>query len=116
MLYQLLYKDLLLGTIQHIDSDFPNLSGRVSLINRGSDKNKLISDYVRYSIEANKLMNSDEKKWEAFIMVEEEKYTALIESNDWKLISEDGQTHHILVPNFCDNNEIIWRWNNGQVS
>lgn len=107
MKYKLYYKEIELGYISYLDQDFPNLFGKYKLT---SPLTKDIDQYINYSIESNRLMITSKSKWLEFINENGDKFHDLIESEDWKLIDEDGEAHLILVPNFCANNEIVWRW------
>lgn len=110
MQYRLFFKDQELGTIRHSETDFPNLFGKITFHHQQITSQKEVLDYITYSVEANKLMNLDEQKWEAFMLAEEGRFIDLIDSHDWKLVSEDGVAHKIQIPNFCDHNEVVWRW------
>lgn len=109
MKYRLYFEDRQIGTVEQLKADFPNLSGTYELLSSLEMDEKLIWAYIQYSIEADILFESDEKKWEVFIE-EESNFSELIDSEDWSLKDKSGETHKIMVPNFCDNNEIVWRW------
>ncbi len=111
MKYELYFKELKVASVAHSNSDFPNLSGRYSLALDLEKKNKLIHEYIVYSVQASIFMDEDEERWQEFMEEEEHKFFDLIECDDWKLISEKGELHPILIPNFIHNNEIVWRWN-----
>lgn len=101
----------MIGTVEQLDQDFPNLWGKYTLTENSIDSYNHIKNYIQYSIKADILMNEDEQQWLEFIATEESKFGKLIESEGWKLIDEKNDVHKILVPNFCDQNEIVWRWN-----
>lgn len=111
MKYKLFFQENEVGTILKVDEDFPNLFGRYELSQNLVKQETIISEYVKYSVEASKLMESDETKWLEFIDNKESQFTDLIESEEWKLVDEYGKIHKIMIPNFCDKNEIVWRWN-----
>ena len=71
----------------------------------------MISKYIQYSVKASIFMKEDEKKWQDLMEEEESKFIELFDSENWTLIDQNGKTHKILIPNFCDKNEIVWRWN-----
>ncbi|MFD2567331.1 hypothetical protein [Pseudotenacibaculum haliotis] len=110
MNYKLYYKDLEIGTIVQEDQDFPNLFGTYKLSDKLKSGHNFINEYIKYSVEAYALMNKDEQKWLKLVQSEEEKFGELIESEDWKLIDQKGEVHKILIPNFGNHNEIVWRW------
>lgn len=108
--YKLLYKNLEVGSVEQLNADFPNLFGKYELNDSFLTNEILVKNYIQYSIQAYILMNQDEEKWIEFIGLEESKYEELIDSEDWKLIDEKNEVHKIMIPNFCDQNQIIWRW------
>jgi len=110
MKYDLFYKEIRLGSITRKGSDFPSLFGQYSLLPFLKLEPSLLNQYITYSIQANQMMEN-QSKWIEFIEKEEHKYAELIDSEDWKLIDKDGKSHKTLIPIFCENNEIIWRWN-----
>ena len=110
MKYKLYHNQQHIGWIEQKDEDFPNLFGKYLLLPSILEKHDLLSRYIEYSIEANILLEEDELKWEMFAEKEEEKYVELIESEQWEMEDENHLIHKILVPQFLDNNEVIWRW------
>ena len=111
MKFKLYYKNKLVGDIEQKSTDFPNLSGTYKISPSVIKENRLILDYIEYSIKSNVLMEENEKEWQDFIIKEEYKYTTLIESNEWSLIDQNKKVHNISIPIFYDKNEILWRWN-----
>ena len=110
MKYRLYHKDYEIGIINQLDQDFPNLFGKYELNENLEQENTLISQYVEYSVHASILMETNEEKWQDFMEKGDPKFIDLIESENWKLIDEKEKTHKILIPNFCDKKEIVWRW------
>ena len=111
MKFKLYYKNKLVSDIEQKSTDFPNLSGKYKISPSVKKENRLILDYIEYSIKSNVLMEENEKEWQDFIIKEEYKYTTLIESNEWSLIDQNKKVHNILIPIFYNKNEIVWRWN-----
>ncbi|MFK7904195.1 MAG: hypothetical protein AB8B69_03675 [Chitinophagales bacterium] len=113
MKYTLYYKNIGMGTVVEDDFDFPNLFGfyELSRTFQSIETNDFLINYINYSIAADKLMYENEDEWLKFIEQEEKSFNDLIESEDWKLAHEEGEIHKILIPNFCDKNKIVWRWN-----
>ncbi|WP_044213543.1 hypothetical protein [Flammeovirga sp. OC4] len=111
MEYKLYFDNDQVGIIEQKDADFPNLFGKYKVLPSIEEKQVLIYKYIQYSVKASNLMEEDEMKWQDFIKQEESKYIELIESEKWILIDQNGEIHKILIPNFCDKNEIVWRWN-----
>ncbi|MEP0265607.1 hypothetical protein [Dokdonia sp.] len=110
MHYQLFFGDRELGSIQLISQDFPNLFGHYKLVPTIKEDTGLLGQYIQHSVQANILMESDEEAWLALIAKEEDLFLELIESNAWKLIDSKKEEHNILIPNFCDKKEVVWRW------
>ncbi len=73
-------------------------------------KHPFIYRYIQFSIHADDLLATKTEEWEQFQEAEEHKYVALIESEDWELLGEDDAMHSILIPRFCANKEMVWRW------
>ncbi len=109
MKFKLFYKDLEIASVKQVSQDFPNLSGTYTLIATNSE-DSLIIQYINYSIQASILMEENTEKWEAFMEQEEHRYNQLIESQDWVLEAENKDKQNIIIPVFCYNNEIVWRW------
>ncbi len=115
--YRLFYRDIELGEVGEEDSDFPNLFGSFHPI--AFDNQTLLSDhlqrYIAYSIAADGLMQEgNEDEWDKFAAENEAQFLDLIETDDWHL-SDEGRIVGILIPNFCQNSKIVWRWNIGTV-
>jgi len=92
------------------DEDFPNLSGRYELSVPVEELPGLLPAYIAYSLEATRLLLEDEKAYEALEERTGNAFTALIESEAWRLVDEQGKEHKVLVPEFCPDQEIVWRW------
>ncbi len=68
-----------------------------------------LADLIKHSIMAsNYLEEGDEENYNRMCEIET-KYLDLIESSDWKLLNEKGETVKILCPIFHDNNEVTWQ-------
>lgn len=110
--YTLYFGALELGTVEEQDADFPNLWGH---FHANADVNARVAphlrDFIAYSVEADRLMQRDEDLWDEYLRKHEERFTDLIESNEWALVASDGTRQPILAPNFCADGGIIWRWN-----
>ena len=111
MKYKLYFNGNVVGTVSHEDENFPNLFGRYDILPSFEQQGGLVNEFIKYSVEASMLMEEDQNKWQEFMEAEEPKFIELIESDRWILVDESGEIHNILIPNFCSNNEIVWRWN-----
>jgi hypothetical protein len=111
MTYNLYYKNHFIAHINEIDSDFPNTFGTYELqsLDLTNQELKLVSDYINYSTEVYKLIDESDK-YDQMVEQEEWKYETLIESEDWTLETEQGKKITIMVPNFIENQEVIWRY------
>jgi len=56
------------------------------------------------------MLTGDEDEWNKFTEENETQFLDLIESENWYLRDGDHM-NPILIPNFCQNDEIVWRWN-----
>jgi hypothetical protein len=109
--YRLFYQDIEMGEVVETDYDFPNSFGTFQPKDLGHDPLcQHLQNYIAYSIAADILMESGkEDGWQKFMEENEAQFLDLIETEDWRL--DGDQTVSILIPNFCQNNEIVWRWN-----
>lgn len=110
MQYTLYFSNIKIGTVTQLDADFPNLSGTYELAASLVGKNQLFDNYIAYSVQSDTLMSRDMAAWEKFMEQEEHKYQELIDSENWKLIDEDGQPRSILIPIFGEDHRFVWRW------
>ena len=110
--YQLFYDDIVLGEIIELDRDFPNLWGRYQLysFDETSELIRRIQAYIEYSIEADRIAQEDEETWLEFTSKGDSQFQKLIDSADWFLVDGEGNRHEILIPNFCQDNGVVWRW------
>ena len=111
MRYKLFYGDVHLGDITEEDADFPNLFGtfQPSDASDHPETRRRIDEYVGYSVEADRLIDEPDV-YDTFVEAHEERFLDLIESEDWWLEDGRGQRSPILVPNFCRDSGVVWRW------
>ncbi len=110
--YRLFYQDVEIGRVIQEDKDFPNLFGTFLPIveNDQPPLPDMIQQYIAYSIAADQLMQEGkQEEWGKFAGDNEPRFLDLIESDDWHLM-DGGTVEPILIPNFCQNNGIVWRW------
>ena len=109
--YKLMYSDIYLGKITEKDYDFPNISGVVELstLNLEDPTQKIINDYIQYSIEVNELILNDQE--DEIDYDKQVPFLDLINSDNWHLILPNGTKENILTPNFFMDSGIVWRWN-----
>ncbi len=115
--YRLFYQEIELGEVVRTEADFPSLFGTFHAKTLGAGELcRHLQDYITYCMAADTLIQSgQEDEWERFIQENEAQFLDLIETEDWHLLEDDPTEGNnltaILVPNFCQNNEIVWRWN-----
>ncbi len=111
--YRLFYRDTEIGDVIEEDGDFPNVFGtfRPAAESHGDDTRDRIQQYIAYSIAADQLLQGGkEEEWEKFCSEHEPQFLDLIETDDWHLLKGDT-IEPILIPNFCQDDGIVWRWN-----
>lgn len=109
--YELYWKETHIGSLTETNWDMRS-SGDISFkFNFLAEftENAHLADFIKHSIKAsNYLEEGDEDNYKK--MCEEEiKYLDLINTSDWHLINDKGETVKILCPIFHDNNEITWQ-------
>jgi len=110
--YRLFFRDLYLGVVVQDDFDFPNLFGTFTLADKvGEDElSRHLLNYIEQSIIGNGLMEDDKMdEWEKFENALSERFLDLIETDDWYLMA-DGKREPIMIPIFCRDKGIVWRW------
>ncbi len=111
--YELYFGPLRLGSVVQTDSDFPNLSGQITydaaIGQSGSPEVTRLARFVALNRESNRLTNQPSEQ--AALDAALQTYADYIESEDWRLIDEQGREHPILCPVLCWDDYIVWRWN-----
>ena len=116
---KLYFDNLFIGEIDFKDADFPWLSGSFKLTLEPTDKlSEHILNYIVFSkLESKKLEisssdpNNSPYEYDDNYFNEEEKYIDLIETDKWRIISENGTIENILIPKFHCDDSIDWRLN-----
>jgi hypothetical protein len=116
--YELYFGAMKIGVIDQIDSDFPNLWGKITydpaLSEPRSEAGARLLRFVALNQESIRLAELEkEQESEREKAVNDElaaDFNDLIESEDWRLIDAHGQAHPILCPILRDSGEIVWRW------
>ena len=102
-----------MGEVVEEDADFPSLFGQFYPFVATEDNplRRQLQNYIDYSVAADKIMEEESnEKWEAYMEANEKQFMNLIEAEDWYLVYSD-RIELVLIPNFCQNNGIVWRWN-----
>jgi hypothetical protein len=110
--YTLFFGTVRLGEVMELDADFPNLSGSYLPHEEDDfpDTRARIRRLWDLSIAWHDAsMKQDEAETDR-LAKEEEDYLDLIESDNWYLQDQAGKRTHILVPTFCAEDEIVWRY------
>jgi hypothetical protein len=109
--YELYWKGIDIGSLTETNWDMRS-SGDIKFkfdFLVASPDNQLLADYIKHSVKAsNYLEEGDEDNYNR-LCDEESKYLGLINSSDWRLVNDKGETVKILCPIFHDNNEITWQ-------
>ena len=70
-----------------------------------------IQRYIEFLVTADKVAQEDtSEKWDAFMEEKALRFIDLIETEGWYL-KRGSRIELILIPNFCQNNGIVWSWN-----
>lgn len=107
--YQLLYDGNLLGTITEEDSDFPTVFGSYALDAEAGTRPGLerAVEYVEWCVRTWPLI--EQNRYDE-VAAEEDQFMDLIESDGWVLRADDGREVPILIPVFCTDNKLNWRY------
>lgn len=107
--YTLLYAGEPLGTIVEDDADFPTLFGTYELDPIARERAGLahVLEYIDWSVRTWPLVEQDRVDE---LAAEEEQFAALIESEQWALRAADGRELPILIPAFCTEGRVNWRY------
>ena len=119
MRYELRFRDIHVGIVTLKDSDFPNLWGDIDyddVISHPTSENEIrMSQFIELNRESTRLVDLEDQEDVAakLDLVNQQlvHFNDYIESDDWLLVNEGGETLPILVPMFRNDREIVWRWN-----
>lgn len=120
--YSLFLGDLRIGIVNLEDSDFPNVWGQITFdrslsqpATAGAVRLARFIDLNRESIRLVDVEHEQDVSAELDAVNRElEKYSDYIETDDWRLVDDQGAQHPILCPIFRHGGEIVWRWNPGR--
>lgn len=112
MEYGLYYQHHKIATIVQDSGDFLTCFGSYRLESLPNDDRLThVRNYIEYSVRVWPLIEADEFDDNEEAMAQEEAFIDLIEGGDWLLVnSQTQESSPILIPVFCPNNEINWRW------
>jgi hypothetical protein len=103
-----------IGSIENIDTDFPNFTGDFTLTLSGNDdlSNQLLK-FIDFSKRQSDFYMGEEydEELEEKLFDEEETFDNIITSNSWHIIDHSGRKSRILIPIFDSANTINWRLN-----
>ena len=110
---RLLYKTYYVAEVEEEGRDFPDCFGRFQLApDIASVAEGKIKEYVDYSIATWPLIEANRPD-EIDFAHEEIRFGQLIDPSEWWLESGD-QRVPILIPNFCTDGRINWRFDPGR--
>ena len=111
--YRLFFRHIELGTVVEENGEFPSLFGTFIPADHHAQESlwRHLQEYVAHSIAGDILMEQDRaEEFEALEGQSGDRFLDLIEADDWYLL-ENGMNEPILIPIFCRDNGIVWRWN-----
>ena len=119
MNYDIYFDETKIGTIERLDSDFPNLFGKIEFDIKYLKSNSELNVRLRKMMELSRRHSAvteieheqDVEEELEELYQQEEPYRDLIESKEWYLIDESGKKELIFSPMIHENNEVTWRWN-----
>lgn len=119
MKYNLFYRELVVGTIQREEVEWPWVHGKIELregfLNDESELAEKIKKFRELTIEEERLSEESEytdnsEELNAIYEREEKEFGDLIESNEWYLIEETKKEKiEICCPSFARDNYVSWR-------
>lgn len=108
--YTLYWKDLLVGSLVETNYDMRS-SGTIRFnpdTTASSAEKLLLEAYIRYSVMGSTLLETEDEERYNKHCEEEEQFHDIINSPDWCLTDENGQTIKIICPIFHENNDLSW--------
>ena len=123
--YELYFGARRVGAVTQLDSDFPNLWGRIaydaSIARPQTPEDQRMARFVELSIESMRLLMGDDTydeddddddggEMNPVDAELEREFMDLVETNGWRLIDAQGKVEPILCPAFHPDDEIVWRW------
>jgi hypothetical protein len=122
MRYDLYFGDIRVGAVTEKDSDFPNLWGAItydeSMSQPISDERTRLARFLELNQESIRLVDIEHEQDVSSeldaVSKQLEAFNDYIETDDWRLVDETGNSLPILVPIFRHDGEIVWRWNPGK--
>jgi len=119
MRYELHFREMKIGDVTEADADFPNLWGTItydgSLQCPTSEEQKRLARFIELNRDSIRLVDIEHEQDVSAeldaINKELEAFDDYIETDDWLLITQEGETLPILCPILRHDGEIVWRWN-----
>lgn len=115
MTSRLYYGNILIGNITNAESDFPNLCGLFNSLLKPTNSISLqIIEYIKFSSELTEFyLNTSEvdQTKESTLLMKENLFENLINSNEWKLVELNGKETKICIPTFDKTGMINYRFN-----
>lgn len=109
--YDLYWKETHIGSVTETNWDMRSSGDILYTFNVMADKqeNVHLADFIKHSIKASNYLDEGDDDNYTKMCEEETKFLDLINTSDWYLKNEKGETVKILCPIFHDNNEITWQ-------
>ena len=110
--YELYWKEIHIGSLTETNWDMRSSGDILYHFDFSSEdsENSFLAASIRHSIKASTYFDEigDDEIYSQ-MCEEEEQYLDIINSSDWYLLNDKGETIKILCPIFHDNNEITWQ-------
>lgn len=110
----LCYQQLIIGTLSSPKADFPGMYAHFTcqLPEPPCQLTDKINRYIQFCLEAERIGEQDQygEQWNEFVSQHESEHLQLINSEDWKIITADGQTTWIHLPVFHTDNCVSIRY------
>jgi hypothetical protein len=109
--YELYWKETLIGFLTETYWDMRssgNIIFKFDFLAEFSE-NAHLTGYIKHSIKSSTYLEEGDEDNYNKMCEEEMQYLDLINTSDWQLLSEKGETVKILCPIFHENDEITWQ-------
>ncbi len=109
--YDLYFKETLIGSLTETNWDMRSYGDIIYAFDYLAEfpENPRLADFIKLSIKMGQCLDEGDNEEYARFCEEENNYLDLIETSDWILLNEKGETKKTLCPIFHENNEITWQ-------
>lgn len=109
--YDLYFKETLIGSLTETNWDMRSYGDIIFAFDYLAEfpENPRLADFIKLSIKISQCLDEGRQEDEDKLCEEENNYLDLIETSDWLLVNDKGETEKTLCPMFHENNEITWQ-------